>query len=258
MKKIYSNIMTAALLVTGAAFTACSGSDSENIIEQPETSAVKTYKVSIEASQDGTQASTRAITDDGDHLRATWDVNDKVYVFGTPEDIDDNNNNKIGILTPDQTGDSYAYLNGNLTTVDNLEPNTQLTLKYRERPYYINQEGTLDFINSHNYALATVVINSINKQDKTMRTTRANFKSQQAAIKLTLASGANIEDVDIYKNGDKLCSAKQDPAKQYYLLIPSISEDDVLRFEFNHATIVKTKKGIKLENGKFYTINVSN
>ena len=95
-----------ALLVAGAAFTACSSSE-ESIIEQPvNPTEPKTYTMTVQATkggasreQNGTRSSsaeaqpalgearggdeamTRALSLDGKTLNATWDGTEKVKVY---------------------------------------------------------------------------------------------------------------------------------------------------------------------------------
>lgn len=274
MKKIYSNIKTlAALLVAGAAFTACSSSDSDNIIEQPENPSAKTYKLTVQASLEGTQASTRGSIDgpDGNNtLKLTWDSNDVVYVFNNNAsgfNLGDYINrdiipNEIGELSPQHSGNingSNAQLFGNVT-YGNYE---KLTLTYGDHDY-LNQDGTLGHIATNcNYAIATVTLTRIEQYASTFETTPAYFKNQQAIIKLRLNRNNNpimAETFSIKKGENVLCSFKSQydggqSINDVYLAIPSVSKSDNIRIEA--GSYHKDISDITLEKGKYYTMTVA-
>ena len=108
MKKFITDIKTlAALLMAGAAFTACS-SDDNTIDEQPVNPAKQTYTLTVKASKGG-NATTRALTLTGEGnktLKAYWDGTETVTVKegDTP----------LGTLTvtPDATDNTQATLSG--------------------------------------------------------------------------------------------------------------------------------------------------
>lgn len=80
MKKFITDIRTlAAMLMAGAAFTACSSSD-DNIIEQPQNPIEpKVYTLVIKASKGG-DATTRALQLDGSTLNAYWSGTETIEV----------------------------------------------------------------------------------------------------------------------------------------------------------------------------------
>lgn len=114
MKKNILNIKTlAALLMAGAAFTACSSEDTI-IDEQPVNPAEKTYTLTIEASKSNV-ATTRGLSLDGKTLNAVWKAGDVVEVYKY------NNNVLLGTLTPTSTGNNATVLTGTVTGITEEE-----------------------------------------------------------------------------------------------------------------------------------------
>ncbi len=126
MKKILSNIYTlAALLMAGAAFTACSSSE-DSINEQPaKPTEPQVYTLVIKASK-GDNASTRALSLSGSTLNAYWSGTEKIDVLqdgvkigtATAAASDDNKTTITAILTsaPDSKKDLNFHLGG--STID--------------------------------------------------------------------------------------------------------------------------------------------
>ena len=184
MKKFMTDIKTlAALLMAGAAFTACSSSDDNTFDEQPVNPAKQTYTLTVKASKGG-DATTRALTLTGEGnktLKAYWDGTETVTVKegGTT----------LGTLTvtPDATDNTQATLSGEL---DAAPSGTALTLELFSDAYN-SQDGTLDYIASHcDYATATTTV-TYDEVNKTIRGTDADFTNQQAIIKFTLQDKDN-------------------------------------------------------------------
>jgi hypothetical protein len=98
MKKYFSNIFAlAALLMAGAAFTACSSDD--NSIEQPANPAgEKTYTLTINASK-GANASTRALALNGTKLVASWADSDVLSVFKATSPTECTAGNLLGTIS---------------------------------------------------------------------------------------------------------------------------------------------------------------
>lgn len=79
-RKTYHLIALAALLFAGAASTACSTSSDNEIIDQtPAQPTNGKYTLTVNASKVA-DATTRALTLDGNTLNATWTKDDVVYV----------------------------------------------------------------------------------------------------------------------------------------------------------------------------------
>lgn len=184
MKKFITDIKTlAALLMAGAAFTACSSSDDSIIDEQPVNPAKQTYTLTVKASKGG-DTTTRALTLTGEGnktLKAYWNGTETVTVKegDTP----------LGTLTvtPDATDNTQATLSGEL---DAAPSGTALTLELFSDAYN-SQDGTLDYIASHcDYATATTTV-TYDAVNKTVTGTDADFTNQQAIIKFALKDKAN-------------------------------------------------------------------
>lgn len=268
MKKIYSNIKTlAALLVAGAAFTACSSSDSENIIEQPENPSAKTYTLTVQATLEGTQASTRGIKDEGENgLKVTWDGNETIMVYRA------DNNQPCGELsaTPNANYPNNAQLFGtNLTGVDvGRENGTKIALGNNT---YTGQLGTLeDIYSNHSYAIAYVTANNEPSGGNALQATTAQFKNQQAIIKLRVIKNGNplkFRNVQIFDRmgGTLICSTSNGYYSNkgvMYLAIPSVNTNG-LYFECDDDQAPKNHYGKELtvnktlENGMFYTMDIT-
>jgi len=184
MKKFITDIRTlAALLMAGAAFTACSSDDDSIIDEQPVNPAKQTYTFTVKASK-GDDGTTRALTLTGEGnktLKAYWDGTETVTVKegDTP----------LGTLTvtPDATDNTQATLSGEL---DDAPSGNELTLELYSNAYS-SQDGTLAYIASHcDYATATTTV-AYDAVNKTITGTDADFTNQQAIIKFTLQDKGN-------------------------------------------------------------------
>ena len=186
MKKFITDIRTlAALLMAGAAFTACSSSDDNIIDEQPVNPAQKTYTLTVNASK-GDGAQTRALDLTGKTLTASWATTENVYVKKGETWA-------TGSLQPEADG-TTATLKGSLTGIT-IEADDNLTLQFPKNGdiTYAGQLGTLADIQANfDWATATVDVESVspsgNINPKTATTT---FTNQQAIIKFTLKDKAN-------------------------------------------------------------------
>ena len=186
MKKFITDIRTlAALLMAGAAFTACSSSDDNIIDEQPVNPAQKTYTLTVNASK-GDGAQTRALDLTGKTLTASWATTENVYVKKGETWA-------TGSLQPETAG-TTATLKGSLTGIS-IEANDNLTLQFPNSGdiTYAGQLGTLADIQANfDWATAIVDVESVspsgNINPKTATTT---FTNQQAIIKFTLLDKAD-------------------------------------------------------------------
>ena len=186
MKKFMTDIKTlAALLIAGAAFTACSSSDDNIIDEQPVNPAQKTYTLTVNASK-GDGATTRALDLTGKTLTASWATTERVYVKKGSDWA-------TGSLQPDADG-TTATLKGSLSDIT-IEASDNLTLQFPKSGdiTYAGQLGTLADIQANfDWATANVEVESVspsgNINPKAATTT---FTNQQAIIKFTLKDKAN-------------------------------------------------------------------
>ena len=192
LKKFMTNIKTlAALLMAGAAFTACS-SDDDIIDEQPVNPAGK-YTMTVNASKGG--AETRALELDSKTLKVKWASTDQVSVF--PEAWStDLTLTPIGTLTAAASDDGSTTLTGDVTTTG-LNTGDKVQMLFPRATWdYTGQTGILlsdanSIEKKYDYALATPTITV----DGDNITADASFESQQAIVKFILKdAGGNAID----------------------------------------------------------------
>ena len=181
MKKIIFNIKTlAALLMAGAAFTACSNED--DLIKEQPVNPTQKYIMTVNASK-GDDATTRALTlgrndaDTKNVLNATWAAGEQVTVYNVTKSaaLD-------GYLEVQSAGASTT-LKGALTGT--VEAGDELRLSFLN-PIYSGQNGTLAYIAANcDYAVATVTVASVDGDNITTAAAAA-FANQQAIVKFRL------------------------------------------------------------------------
>jgi hypothetical protein len=189
MMKMISNIKTlAALLMAGAAFTACSSDD--NISEQPANPAgEKVYTLTVNATKD-VSATTRALEFSGEKLVAKWKTSDEIYVIKLPS-------SPLGTLTPTNISadGQKATFTGTITTSGlNVGDNLILSYHFHDISAFKNQNGMLNgnalySAEAYDQAEATVEVASIDGSNITT-TADASFTTQTAMIKFTLQDNA--------------------------------------------------------------------
>ena len=185
----------AALLMAGAAFTACSSEDS-SVIEQPvNPTEPKTYTLTIQATKGGDDATTRALSFSGTKLIATWKKNETVDVYKVTVEAGSNVYTSVGTLTAQADGET-ATLSGNLTGT--FAEDDHLALFFNGGIFdYKNQTGTLEGIASkYDYAKGEAKVTAIDDSNITVvdwnDNTKSNviFTNQQAIVKFTLKDNA--------------------------------------------------------------------
>lgn len=207
MKNILSSTkMLAALLMAGAAFTACSETDNA-VIDQP--AAARTYKMTVDATM-GEGAQTRGLYIDGSAaLKVKWYNTDEVSVF--PETW---SRTAYGKLTAAASENGSTTLTGDLTTLPAVKEDLKLLFP-RATWDYTEQTGVLltdanSIEKKYDYAVADVTVNSVS--GNAITTTTANFQNQQAIVKFTLQdNGGNAIDatsLTISAASNKLVTAK--------------------------------------------------
>ena len=172
--------MLAALLMAGAAFTACSDKD-EIINEQPVNPATK-YSMTVDATM-GEGAQTRGLYMDGSALKVKWYNTDQVSVFPAAW-----SRTAYGTLIAAASDNGSTTLTGDLTTLPTAGDHLNLLFP-RATWDYTGQTGVLlsdanSIETKYDYALADVEVNSVS--GNAITTTTANFTSQQAIVKFTL------------------------------------------------------------------------
>ena len=290
MKKFITNIKTlAALLMAGAAFTACSSDD--NYIEQPAKPQV--YTMTIKATKGDNVAQTRALNLDGSDLNAIWDANEEVLVY--------QGNLYIATLKAAASSTAETTLSGTLENVP--DPAYALLFYYHTKndPVYSGQDGTLatvsssyDFrgptpVNSGNYTVDDVnnevtvpggITIGSQKQaivkftflDKADGTTLLNPTKITASLDLAPAYSemkSAIEAMGIelpYKIDFAISAASytENGEGVVYIAIPDKLAGAPSYKNYFNITITATvgdyrytltKSGFPFENGKYYTVS---
>ncbi len=188
----------AALLMAGAAFTACS--DKDEIITEQTVNPVTKYTMTVNATMgdNGTNGTNRALALDGKTLKVKWAGTDQVSVFPAAS-----NGTLLGTLTANESETGTTTLTGNLTGSVNVNDNLNLLFPRGEWDY-TGQKGILlsdenSIEKKYDYAKADVTVAAIDNSHITT-TANANFASQQAIVKFILKDKANNADI----NADKL------------------------------------------------------
>lgn len=209
MKNILSNTkMLAALLMAGAAMTACSSDDNIANETQLPVNPTGKYTMTVNATK-GEVAPTRGLYFDNTALNVKWYDTDKVTVF--PEDW----SSTLVTLTAAASETGSTTLTGEVTGVAEAD---NLNLLFPRATWdYTGQKGVLlsdasSIEKKYDYATAQVTVNSV--VGTTITTDAANLTSQQAIVKFNIKNKAtdaalNVTTLKISANGGKLVQSRQ-------------------------------------------------
>ena len=186
MKKYKAYIKTlAALVMTGAAMTACSDKDLIANEDQQPGSPTNHYTMTVNATigDNGTKSSNRALYLDGEALKVKWAETDQVSVFKAKTTT------QLGTLTAAASETGTTTLSGDLTGTVNVGDKLHLIFPRPEWDY-TGQKGVLlsdenSIEKKYDYAITDVTVASIDESHITT-TADANFASQQAIVKFIL------------------------------------------------------------------------
>ena len=249
----------AALLV--AALAACSGEDDQLVafegspLEKEYTLSVETAK-GIGAVVGDLQSQTRALTQSGSTLTASWATTDRVYVQkgGTWA---------TGSLQP-QTAGATATLKGSLTGVA-IAADDVLTLQFPKSgtPDYSGQKGTLeDIAANYDYATATATVRAVSANGM-VAADATTFTNQQAIVRFTLldaADGTTPVNATSLTVSDGTNTYSVNPAaatNDLYVAMPGFSGQTVsLNATSLSGVFDFEKEGITFTNGQYYTVTV--
>ena len=167
----------AALLMAGAAMTACSNND-ENILEEvSQPDQPKVYTMTVEATKGDN--GTRGLDLDGTTLNAKWDPGEKVIVMKW--DFTKDKWYEIGELTAEPSETASTTLNGTLREA----PEAFKTKLFLHDTWvsYDRQQATLEYI-AKNCDFATAMIENVKLDETTNNFTVSDidFISQQAIV----------------------------------------------------------------------------
>lgn len=193
MKKQYYYLLL--LLIAVTLTTSCSSElqvNSQRVVEDPINGSAKTYQLIIGAKK-ANDGFTRALSDNGTKILATWASTDKVYAY-----VNDASADADAIeLAPNSAGDNSTVLTGAITKEGGFTTSDVIHLYYLKKKSaydsrsYDNQDGTLSTIaNDFDYATADVSIIAVGPaslgNDNILRTSDATFVHQQAITKFTV------------------------------------------------------------------------
>ena len=197
MKKFITDIKTlAALLMAGAAMTACSSDDNIANETQLPVNPTGKYTMTVNATK-GEVAPTRGLYFDNTALKVKWAATDQVSVFPAAS-----NSTLFGTLTATESETGTTTLTGNLTGSVHVNDNLNLLFPRAEWDY-TGQKGILlsdgnSIEKKYDYAKADVTVAAIDNSHITT-TANANFASQQAIVKFILKDKANNADINANK-----------------------------------------------------------
>lgn len=253
------------MTVVATAFVACS-SDNDIIEEPQQSTGVKTYTMTVQATKGDDAANsreTRALAFDGSTLNATWAKGEKVTVYNKTKSAAIE-----GYLSATSNG-ANTTLSGSLTGT--IDEGDELTLKFLS-PDYTGQDGTLAYIAAHcDYAEAEVTVSAIT-DGKITTTGNANFSNKQAIVKFTVIdkedgttklnpSVFNIYIAYLTPNKIQLSI----PGSTYttngdgviYVAIPQVWDRKVtIIASANSKTYAYIKDVARFREGKYYAVNV--
>ena len=214
MKKYKAYIKTlAALVMTGAAMTACSDKDLIANEDQQSVSPTNHYTMTVNATigDNGTKSSNRALYLDGKTLKVKWADTDQVSVFKAKTTT------QLGTLTAAASETGTTTLSGDLTGTVNVGDKLHLIFPRPEWDY-TGQKGILlsdenSIEKKYDYAITDVTVASIDDSHITT-TADANFASQQAIVKFILKNkdgegDLNVKRLTVSAASNKLVTSKR-------------------------------------------------
>ena len=246
--KNMKNFSLVAIMMAAIVFAACSGE--EYIISTQPTTG--TFTLTVNASK-GDDSATRALSLDGDALKATWTIGDVVTVYNVTRSAE-----LTGSLIA-QDNDKSTKLRGTLTGT--IAAGDELKLKFLS-PTYTSQDGTLAGIAATcDYAEATVIVSPISGSSIT--TSDATFTNQQSIVEFTLKDKAtdaelNATSLTVNAGATTINVTPASATNVIYVAIPGISSQNVsLSAIADGTTYTYEKTSVTLTNSKFYGYTVS-
>ena len=249
----------AALLV--AALAACSGDDDQLVafegspLEKEYTLSVETAK-GIGAVVGDLQSQTRALTQSGSTLTASWATTDRVYVQkgGTWA---------TGSLQP-QTAGATATLKGSLTGVA-IAADDVLTLQFPKSgtPDYSGQKGTLeDIAANYDYATATATVWAVSANGM-VAADATTFTNQQAIVRFTLLDAAdgttpiNASNLTITVGSNTYSINPAAANNIIYVAIPGFNDQTVSLNATSLSGVYDfERENVTFTNGEYYAVTV--
>ena len=247
----------AALLLLGAVLTGCS----DELWTQDNYEG--SYTLSVETSK-GVSVTTRALTQSGSTITASWATTDHIYVKKDETWAS-------GSLQP-KTAGATSTLRGSLSGVS-IAANDELTLQFPKSGTldYTGQKGTLaDIAANYDYATAAATVTSVNNGIVTA--TANTFTNQQAIVKFTLLDKGNSDAALnpsslTLSDGTNTVSLTDIPATTYtaneatnvlYTAFPAAgtAKNITLTATVNDDHYFYEKPDVTFTNGNYYDITV--
>ena len=246
------------------AFAACSISDVQP--EQPETAPAE-WTVSIEATKGVESPVTKALSESGNTITASWEEGDVVYILSK------NGSKEFGQLTAQSSGATTKLLG---TVTGTMTVGNTYILRYLQKGqdylYLPSQKGTLeDIAKNHDMAEALVTVKSIDDGNVTFVEDVAVFESKISITKFTFSK--SVVDVSIFSSNLKtyvrpgyssnysFVQVKPDEGSQTLYAAMSSLEAKKSVFTFlakgTDGFYYVAAKQVQLENGKNYTADVT-
>ena len=247
MRKNNLFVLLAAAMSAGTVFYSCNRFEEQLQPQEPQEQGTSAYTLKVKAEKG---PATKALTDEGVTLKASWAAGDDVEVYNVGGD-------HLGTLVPAVSSTSSTTLSGNLTTAPAMDE--VLTLKFRSNNY-ATQQGTLEYIAANcDYATAEVTVTAVS--GNSIEPTPAHFVSQQAIVKFTLRNSGDTGDLNVTQllvndgtNTYTITPVSATPSV-LYVAIEGFSEQTVtMTANTGSAYYDRTKADVTFENGKFYRI----
>lgn len=259
-------IMVSALAWAGLVLAGCTDIEpAANEIEKG-----KQYTLCIKAKKGTPETKTLEVVNNG--LRSSWAKGDLLKVFdATTEEL-------IAELESQEDGE-MAEFKVALTQeqAEKLAAASQLKLVYKG-PGYENQDGTLESLSDNcDYSVAYVSVNSVDNNEYTITTDKADFTSQQAIVQFKIedenANIVSISKLDVNYGrawftvnvAASIVNSNDETKYRYFVAIPESkfvsltatgTDGRVYTFQKGQNVYVKSQIPNVLNNGYFYPIAV--
>ena len=248
-----ANIKTLGfLMIAGAAFASCSVNDEDTYSQANYEGTSSEWSITVNGTNE--TSLTRALSQNGTTISASWATTEHVYVK--------KNYTSVGTLTP-TTNAATSPLSGTLT--GEFAVNDELKLTYpQETIRYTGQKGTLeDIAENYNFATATVNVTSVDTEKKVLTATDATFVNQQAIVKFTLKDKATGEAINATALGfaaDGWAGFNVTPesaTSEIYVALSGISAKNMTLTAVVGTDIYYYEKAsVTFTHGKYYEVTV--
>lgn len=240
------------LLMAGMAFTACSSDDIEEQANSQQGNKTWTATMDVAKGLD-----TRTLTLDGTSLNVGWSASEKVYVYN-------NSNELVGTLSPISNSSESSVSMTGIIEGNSWSSGDVLKLRFpREEVDYTGQDGQLSTIAAkYDYATGTTTPTTVSSNHIQLMTT--NLTSQQAIVKFTFPWAVKM--MSVYADGgvmsEPIIVVPTSATTTLYVAVPIATEAKANYVitavkASDNKEYVKKKSNIKMQNGKYYTCDLT-